>query len=176
MESGYTITEASKLLGMKRRTLAFYADSGFVVPEIEPAGGRGTTRWYSRRNLFQFMLVRDLNVQGVTLGNMARVMALFRFPNSIRESLFRDEDTEYIPYYLAIYNHTSENADISLLGPIPKQNGMAASGPGPGDRMNFLEVNRYVYNQQNQKREHFKSLMIVNVAEIWAEIRARLGE
>ena len=170
MEQGYTITEAATLLGIKRRTLAFYADSGFVVPEIESGGGRGTTRKYSRWNLFQFLLVRELNAQGVKLEHMERVILHFKSNGPIRASFSPNEDVEYLLYYLSITNNESENADIHLIGPLSSQDELDASGPDK----NPIQISRFVY--PNGKKEYFKSLLLINIAEIWLKIKDQLGD
>lgn len=56
----YSNSELQKLTGLSARQMIYLAEHDVVVPEYGEADGRGTTRWYSRRNAVQLLLLKQL--------------------------------------------------------------------------------------------------------------------
>lgn len=66
-EIGITNKEVAKLLGLKPALITHYANKGYIKPELADPKGKGTTRRYSRRNLVEILLLRELSKQGLTI-------------------------------------------------------------------------------------------------------------
>ncbi len=49
-----TLTQAAWVLRVPQHKLIHLCEKGVVVPEIHDARGRGSSRGFSRRNLFEF--------------------------------------------------------------------------------------------------------------------------
>lgn len=60
MNQGFTATKVALILGVKKRTIIDWSNRHFVTPEISDSSGRGSRRVYSKFNLVQFGLVREL--------------------------------------------------------------------------------------------------------------------
>ncbi|MCE8429786.1 MAG: MerR family transcriptional regulator [Candidatus Methanoperedens sp.] len=78
MKTEFTKKEAAEVLGITPRTIHFYTDQGLIIPEKANPIGRGTTRKYSRRNLIEFLLVRELAKNGLSLDKIKNVMTELR--------------------------------------------------------------------------------------------------
>lgn len=74
MKEQFTKKEVAKGLGLTPRTIQFWTDEGLVVPEVANPRGRGKTRLYSRKNLFQLLIIRRLTDCGLTLLKTMEVM------------------------------------------------------------------------------------------------------
>lgn len=66
-ERGYTRKEAASIVDQPARRIQFYTDSGLLTPEIANPTGRGTTRRYSRKNLLQLLVLKEMGKFGVPL-------------------------------------------------------------------------------------------------------------
>ena len=51
---GITLTQAARMLGVLQHRLIHYCEKGVVVPDLEDAQGRGSSRRFSAMNLFEF--------------------------------------------------------------------------------------------------------------------------
>ena len=71
---GYIRKEASAITNISPRTIQYYTDRGFVIPEVDPATGRGKTRRYSRKNLVELYFIKELSAHGYTLEKIERIM------------------------------------------------------------------------------------------------------
>jgi DNA-binding transcriptional MerR regulator len=78
MKREFTKKEVAEALGITPRTIHFYTDEGLVIPEKANPVGRGTTRKYSRRNLIEFLLIRELAKNGLSLEKIKNVMNKLR--------------------------------------------------------------------------------------------------
>lgn len=76
---GYIRKEVEELIGMSARKIQFYTDLGLVIPAVENPTGRGTTRRYSRRNMFELLIIQELVRNGVTLENVKTLMLAMTF-------------------------------------------------------------------------------------------------
>jgi hypothetical protein len=57
--------DIQRITGLSHRQIIYLAEKKIVEPEIEGASGRGSTRWYSRRNLAQVLLTQCLRDAGM---------------------------------------------------------------------------------------------------------------
>jgi DNA-binding transcriptional MerR regulator len=64
---GYTLKEVAALTEIKPQTIAFYANEGLVVPDVDNPKGKGTTRRFSKVDMVEILLIRELAKHGVSL-------------------------------------------------------------------------------------------------------------
>ncbi len=69
----YTSRQASEIAGITYRQLDYWARTDLVRPSVVAAGGSGTRRAYSYRDLLQLKIIRDLLVGGVGLQQIRQV-------------------------------------------------------------------------------------------------------
>ncbi|MBW2609718.1 MAG: MerR family transcriptional regulator [Deltaproteobacteria bacterium] len=74
----FTKKEAASVLGIRPRTIQFYTDEKILIPEIANPSGRGTTRKYSRKNLMEILIIKNLSKKGLTLAQITNIMAKAR--------------------------------------------------------------------------------------------------
>ena len=77
-QDGYIRKEASKITEIPARTIQYYTDRGFVIPDVAAPTGRGTTRRYSRKNLVELSFIKELSAHGYTLEKIDRIMRVVR--------------------------------------------------------------------------------------------------
>jgi len=56
----WTLTEAAKLLGAPQHKLIHLCEKKVVVPDVRDARGRGSSRQFSKRNLFDFAVALEM--------------------------------------------------------------------------------------------------------------------
>jgi DNA-binding transcriptional MerR regulator len=78
MRSSWTLTEAAKLLRAPQHTLIHLCEKNVVVPDIEQARGRGSSRKFSKRNLFDFALALELRRLEVPVSYVQAVLRVVR--------------------------------------------------------------------------------------------------
>jgi|GEM_PF-2655870 len=71
-------TQVAQIIGCKPRTIQFWTDSGLVSPDVANPGGRGTTRLYSKANVAEFVVLRELRARDVSLANAREVLDRMR--------------------------------------------------------------------------------------------------
>lgn len=96
----WTLTEAVRLLGEPQHRLIYLCEKGVVRPDFQDAKGRGSSRRFSERNLFEFAValrLRDLEIAVSFVGailyvlrafeaNVAKRFQGFSLPGSLRDS------------------------------------------------------------------------------------------
>ncbi len=75
---GYRVPEVCKLVGISYRQLDYWARTGLVTPSIREAGGSGTQRLYSFRDLVQLKVIKKLLDAGVSLQNVRKAVVYLR--------------------------------------------------------------------------------------------------
>ncbi len=75
---GYRVPEVTKLVGISYRQLDYWARTGLVTPSIREAGGSGTQRLYSFRDLVQLKVIKKLLDAGVSLQNVRKAVIYLR--------------------------------------------------------------------------------------------------
>jgi len=108
---GYIRKEASKITKIPARTIQFYTDRGFVIPDVAAPTGRGTTRRYSLKNLVELSLVKELTRHGFTLNTIAEIMREMR--GSLDEYWDKSNDRA-----------RETNLSLLLVGPHTKRIGL----------------------------------------------------
>lgn len=89
-----------RTLGIPSRTVQLYVDLGLIIPEIANPSGRGARRKFSRNNLFQFLLIKELQKKGLTLERIRQVLAL----NKISYGKYGPDPKIYPRVLLVIYD------------------------------------------------------------------------
>ena len=59
--------EVAALTGIPARTVQYYTEQVGVVPDIADPKKRGSNRIYSRENVVEFLLIKELSKQGLSL-------------------------------------------------------------------------------------------------------------
>jgi len=70
----YSKHEVVQILGFTSRTVQFYTDEGLIIPDVANPKGHGARRKYSRKNLFEFVLVKELTLYGLRLEKIHEIM------------------------------------------------------------------------------------------------------
>jgi DNA-binding transcriptional MerR regulator len=71
---GYRVPEVCKVVGISYRQLDYWARTGLVTPSIREAGGSGTQRLYSFRDLVQLRVIKKLTDTGVSLQRVRKAV------------------------------------------------------------------------------------------------------
>jgi len=75
---GYRVPDVCKLVGISYRQLDYWARTGLVTPSVREAGGSGTQRLYSFRDLVQLRVIKKLLDTGVSLQKVRRAVFYMR--------------------------------------------------------------------------------------------------
>jgi DNA-binding transcriptional MerR regulator len=107
----FTKKHLEDILDLKRGTVDFYYREKLVHPEIDDPKGRGTRRRYSRKNLVEFAVIRELVSGGVPIRQVKEVLDEQRKLGTIN---WLDPDKEWLKkskVILAIHNQ-GERSEI----------------------------------------------------------------
>lgn len=75
---GYRVPEVCKLVGISYRQLDYWARTGLVTPSVRDAGGSGTQRLYSFRDLVELRVIKNLLDTGISLRRIRKAVAYLR--------------------------------------------------------------------------------------------------
>ena len=56
----WTLTQIARLLDQPQHKLIYLCEKGVILPDGVDAKGRGSSRWFSAHNLFEFMVALKL--------------------------------------------------------------------------------------------------------------------
>jgi hypothetical protein len=76
--SELTLSEIARLLGEKEHRLIYLCEKGVVVPDIEDARGRGSSRLFSKRNVLEFAVALRLREALLPASAAAAVIEVLR--------------------------------------------------------------------------------------------------
>lgn len=74
VKQGFRTSEVAKLTGLSQRQLDHWDRTGFVKPSLAPAGGRGSARFYSFRDLVRLRVAKELRAAGVSLQALRKIV------------------------------------------------------------------------------------------------------
>lgn len=77
---GHTRKQISKILDMPERVIHYYTETKIVVPEIDEGHGRGTVRKYSKKNMVELGILKQLAGYGVAFKTVENIFSLLRCP------------------------------------------------------------------------------------------------
>lgn len=61
----YSNKDVQRLTGFDARQIIYLSERGIIDSDLEKAGGRGTTRWYSKKAIFGFLVAKTLRKLGL---------------------------------------------------------------------------------------------------------------
>jgi hypothetical protein len=83
-----TLPEIARLLGEKEHRLIYLCEKGVVVPDIEDARGRGSSRRFSKRNILDFAVALKLREALLPTSIAAAVVEVLRaFERKLRREI-----------------------------------------------------------------------------------------
>ena len=104
----FSLTEVSKLLQLPQHRLIYLCEAKVVVPDMTDAKGRGSSRRFSERNLFEFLVALTLSEFHIPANYSARMILVLR--------LFENEVGKLVPNFQIPSSLTdSYSPQISLL-------------------------------------------------------------
>src|SRR5690348_2750887 len=74
----FSTIEAAQIAGLPVRTVDYWAKTGFIVPSIADAEGRGTERKYAFDDLVALRIALDLRRKGISLQALRSIVAELR--------------------------------------------------------------------------------------------------
>jgi len=74
----WTVTEAAKLLGVPSHRLIHLCEKKVVVPDVQEARGRGSSRQFSNRNLFDFAVALEMRRLELPVSYVQAVLRVLR--------------------------------------------------------------------------------------------------
>ena len=77
-EQGFRAPEVAKIVGISYRQLDYWARTGLVTPSIKDAGGSGTQREYSFRDVVVLRAIKNLLDTGVNLQRIRKAIDYLR--------------------------------------------------------------------------------------------------
>jgi DNA-binding transcriptional MerR regulator len=75
---GFRVPEVCKVVGISYRQLDYWARTGLVTPSVKDAGGSGTQREYSFKDLVLLRTIKNLLDAGVSLQSIRRAIEYLR--------------------------------------------------------------------------------------------------
>jgi DNA-binding transcriptional MerR regulator len=75
---GYRVPDVCRLVGISYRQLDYWARTGLVSPSVREAGGSGTQRLYSFRDLVLLRTIKSLLVTGLSLQQIRKAVDFLR--------------------------------------------------------------------------------------------------
>ncbi len=107
---GFRGPVACSVAGISYRQLDYWARTGLVVPEIRPAGGSGTQRLYSFRDILMLKVVKRLLDAGISLQQIRIAI------DHLRSRGMQDVSVvTLISDGVSVYECTSDNEVVDLL-------------------------------------------------------------
>ena len=108
-----TLKEISKILKEKPSKISYYVNKGIVIPDINNPIGRGKVRRYSLNNMLDFLIVKELSKNGITLDTIKFVLS--EIPNGVKTDITCGNlKTEIV---LVINNPSSLTPDVEFFIP-----------------------------------------------------------
>jgi DNA-binding transcriptional MerR regulator len=77
-DSGYSGTQAAKIVGISYRQLDYWARTDLIRPSLAEATGSGSRRRYSYRDLLELRVIKTLLDAGIRLESVREVFAYLR--------------------------------------------------------------------------------------------------
>ena len=77
-ETGYSGTQAAKIVGITYRQLDYWARTDLLRPSLAEATGSGSRRQYSYRDLLELRVIKTLLDAGIRLESVREVFTYLR--------------------------------------------------------------------------------------------------
>jgi DNA-binding transcriptional MerR regulator len=75
---GYRVPDVCRIVGISYRQLDYWARTGLVMPSVREAGGSGTQRLYSFRDLVQLRVIKKLIDAGISLQRVRKAISFLQ--------------------------------------------------------------------------------------------------
>lgn len=83
-----TLTQAAKALGVPQHRLIHLCEEDVIVPEVQGARGRGSSRAFSGRNLFEFAIALEMRRSELPVSFIRAVLQVLRtFETEVRKDV-----------------------------------------------------------------------------------------
>ena len=105
----YSKKRVAALLNISPRTVHYYTDQKLVIPRIAFPKGKGTTRKYSRQNLFEFLIIKELAGIGLSLELIKGIL------EEIDGNLEWDPKEEGLNFGTNKHNNSTKNRKVVYL-------------------------------------------------------------
>ncbi|MER5732851.1 MerR family transcriptional regulator [Streptomyces sp. NPDC002138] len=162
-EIGYRGPTACAAAGITYRQLDYWARTGLVEPSVRAAGGSGTQRLYSFRDVVVLKIVKRFLDTGVALQNIRTTV------QHLRDRGFRDlERMTLMSDGATVYECTSPDEVVSLL-----QGGQGVFGIAVG--VVWRDVEKALAQLHGERAETGETLVGHNPADELAARRNRAG-
>jgi DNA-binding transcriptional MerR regulator len=86
-KESFSTAEASQVAGLPSRTIDYWARTGFIVPSIAGATGRGTERMYAFDDLVALRIARGLRTAGISMQALRLIVTGLRAKKGVRNPL-----------------------------------------------------------------------------------------
>lgn len=108
----YSNKDVAEKLNMKPSTIAYYTNRGFIQPDIADPKGKGTTRYYSKKNCVEILLINALTDAGIKLENVKSLLN-FLYPYDKKENILNPDKAEPNKnWFITLYGQTGLSFDI----------------------------------------------------------------
>lgn len=77
-ETGFSGTQAAKVVGISYRQLDYWARTDLIRPSLSDASGSGSRRQYSYQDLLELRVIKTLLDAGIKLESVRKVFAFLR--------------------------------------------------------------------------------------------------
>jgi len=168
MPNGYTRKESSEILEMAPHTIQLYTDRGIIIPDVYAPKGRGTTRIYSKKNLLELAIVRELGKKGIRLEIIKTIFTIMRKSLKADEYRYFDPDAGSVgidKVYMVIFDPDAPTVRVTLI---------EKTDPERGDFPQKLEERRERILKDRDilqlSMKNFSSAIILDVSRLWGVI------
>ena len=86
----WTLTQAARALGVPQHKLIHLCEKQVVVPDVQGARGRGSSRQFSKRNLFEFAVALEMRRLELPVSFVQAVLRVLRSFETEVQSAQRD--------------------------------------------------------------------------------------
>jgi len=75
----YTKKQVSEIIGLSMRAIQYYTERTLITPEIDLGEGKGQNRKYSKKNLFEFGIIKALSEYGMAFAQVKTIFEMIDF-------------------------------------------------------------------------------------------------
>jgi DNA-binding transcriptional MerR regulator len=154
--------DVARITGLKPQTIAYYTNKGYVLPEIDPGKGRGSNRYYSKKNIVQFLLIRELGKLGLSLKKIEQVLHQISTHFSLSSPRGNPQKNKYTRCILGIYDHYAEDKNLTadfVWMPDPSRMPKKLA-PTYKKALEAFKIDMYAH----------KSFLCIDLTELWRRI------
>jgi len=100
---GYTRKQISEILDMPERAINYYTERNMVIPEIDKGYGRGKVRRYSKQNIVEIGILKQLAGYGLSFKVVDTIFSQLRNPQSGFGHIFKAREKIKMNSYIVLY-------------------------------------------------------------------------